>query len=498
MREMAAPVLDEGRRIVSGGIDLARSVVGEFGLADQLDDHQILNVALMTIPNGWGACVFDEQGTGKTVTLISAFDVLADRNEVDVLVVAAPKSMVKEWAVEFRRFTGDLYRVAVADGSRQEKAATLQQGADVVVLNYEAVVSLQHDLRLLARRCRVVLAVDESYNVKNPDARRTTAVAELREWCTRCFVLCGTPAPNSPVDLVAQFDLVDFGYTFDGVRDMDVVAEPQLVRDAITARGLYTRNLKGSVLPDLPPKRFNEVRLELVGEQRRLYGVALDSLIDDLKHTDDATFRRQLRSFLERRNTLLRICSNPQGVDPDYAEVSAKLVALDELLPRYAADGEKVVIWSFYRASLDRIAERYSPLGLVRVDGSIGDAAVRRQAVKDFQEDDETMIFLGNPAAAGAGLTLHRARVAIYESYSNQAAHFMQSLDRIHRRGQDRSVEYVALLCRGTLEETEYQRILDKADAQSDLLGDPAPERPTRQLMLAELVDAQSRFAEAM
>lgn len=495
IREAAASVLEEARRVVSGGVDVARSAVGDGDLVGLLDDHQVVNVAVMTIPGGWGACVFDEQGTGKTLTLICAFDVLAERNEADVLVVVAPKSMVKEWAVEFGRFAGDLYRVAVADGSRQEKASALQQGADVVVLNYEAVVSLREDLRLLARRCRVVLAVDESYNVKNPDARRTAAIAELREWCIRCFVLCGTPAPNSPVDLVSQFDIVDFGYTFDGVREKDVVAEPQLIRDAITARGLYTRHLKDVVLPDLPRKRFNELLLDLSGEQRRLYAAALDRLVDDLEHTDDITFRRQLVSFLERRNTLLRICSHPGGVEPSYAELPAKFVALDELLPRYVADREKVVIWSFFRASLERLAGRYAPLGLVRVDGSVGDAGARREAVRRFQEDDETMIFLGNPAAAGAGLTLHGARIAIYESFSNQAAHFMQSLDRIHRRGQERPVEYVALLCRGTLEETEYQRILDKADAQADILGDPAPERPTRQLMLAELLEAQARLA---
>ena len=62
------------------------------------------------------------------------------------------------------------------------------------------------------------------------------------------------------------------------------------------------------------------------------------------------------------------------------------------------------------------------------------------------------MVFVANPAAAGAGLTLHRARVAIYESLSNQAAHYLQSLDRIHRRGQKREVEYVVMLCDGTLE----------------------------------------------
>jgi len=494
VRTWAPAVLDEAKRLIFGGVELCRLAVGDGELVRHLDDHQVVNVAVMTTPRGWGACVFDEQGTGKTLTLICAFDILAERNEADVLVVVAPKSMVKEWAVEFRRFAGDLYGVAVAEGSRLEKASALHQGADVVVLNYEAAVSLRDDLRLLARRCRVVLAVDESYNVKNPDARRTAAITELREWCTRCFLLCGTPAPNSPADLISQFDLVDFGYTCDAVRERDVVAEPQLIRDAITARGLYTRNLKDVVLPNLPRKQFNELLLDLRGKQRQLYAAALDRLIDDLEHTDDATFRKQLVSFLERRNTLLRICSHPGGVDASYAELPAKVVALDELLPHYLQDGEKVVLWSFFRASLDRLAARYAPLGLVRVDGSVGDVGVRREAIRKFQEDDKTMIFLGNPAAAGAGLNLHRARIAIYESFSNQAAHFMQSLDRIHRRGQERPVEYVALLCRGTLEETEYQRILDKTDAQADLLGDPAPERPTRQLMLAELLDAQARL----
>jgi SNF2 family DNA or RNA helicase len=497
VRDSASAVRDEVRRLVSGGVDLARDVVGDGELLDQLDDHQLVNVAVMTVEGGWGACVFDEQGTGKTLTLIAAFDLLVERNDADVLVVVAPKSMVEEWAVEFRRFAGDLYRVVVASGSRQQKGRALHLGADVIVLNYEAVATMQDDLRLLARRCRVVLAVDESYNVKNPEAQRTAAVADLREWCSRCFVLCGTPAPNSPVDLVAQFDLVDFGYAFDGVRDRDLADEPQLVRDAIAERGVYTRHLKNVVLPDLPRRQFSEVSLDLAREQRHLYSSALDRLVDELKQTDDASFRRQFVSFLERRNTLLRICSNPKGIYANYDEIPTKLAALDELLPRYADAGEKVVLWSFYRTSLDQLDARYSHLGLVRVDGGVADTTVRRDAVRRFQEDDETMIFLGNPAAAGAGLTLHRARVAIYESFSNQAAHFMQSLDRIHRRGQERPVEYIALLCRGTLEEQEYQRILDKTDAQADLLGDPAAERPTRQVMLDELLAAQRRLAEA-
>jgi SNF2 family DNA or RNA helicase len=492
VHDAAPAVLAEVRRIQDEGAEAARAMLGDGGLIEFLDDHQAINVAVMTTPGGWGACIFDEQGTGKTLTVIAAFDVLVERNETDVLLVVAPKSMVAEWAVEFGQFTGDMYTVAVAQGSRRDKAQALSIGADVVVLNYESAVTLSDDLRLLTRRARVTLVIDESFNVKNPDARRTAALTALRESCARCFVLCGTPAPNAPDDLRAQFDVVDFGFTFDRFRpSADAAADRERMRGAMDARGVYTRNLKSVVLPDLPTRRFTEIEVDLAPVQAAMYSTAVNGLVTDLRSASDEEFERDLTSFLARRNALLRICSNPAPLVDSYDETPAKLAALDDLLPQYVYAGEKVIIWSFYRASLDALAARYDHLGLVRVDGGVSDVSTRRDAVRRFQHDDETRIFLGNPAAAGAGLTLHRARLAVYESMSNQAAHFMQSLDRIHRRGQARDVEYVVLLCSQTIEEREYRRLLDKADAQADVLGDPEPERPTRQMMLTELLAAQ-------
>jgi len=495
VRDRAPWVGVEAEVIRSADVEALRSRLRGSGLAEVLDLHQLRNVALMTVEGGWGTCIFDEQGTGKTPTVIAAFDLLVERNEADSLVVVSPKSMVGEWAEEFRRFCGELYRVVTIEGSRRERAAALAAGADVVILNYEAAITLAEDLRLLASRSRVILAVDESFNVKNPDAARTAAISELREWCSRCFVLCGTPAPNAPRDLVSQVDLVDFGMTFG---ELSLTGDPEQdrepIRAALESRGFFTRNLKHQVLPHLPDRRFAELAIEFSPEQGRLYSRALDGLISDLKQADDASFRLDQLSFSERRSVLLRLCSNPAGVFPAYAEIPGKVVALDQLLEHQAESGEKVVLWSFYRASLDFLAERYTDYGIARIDGSIQDVGARREAVRRFQEDDETRVFLGNPAAAGAGLTLHRAALAIYESFSNQAAHFMQSLDRIHRRGQERDVEYIVLLCEGSLEEVEYERILRKVELQADVLGDPKPYRPTREALLEELVGARDRL----
>ena len=182
---------------------------------------------------------------------------------------------------------------------------------------------------------------------------------------------------------------------------------------------------------------------------------------------------------------LLQIASNPAAVVPGYDEIPGKTEVLLRLVEALVRDREKVVVWAFYRANLDRLDALLREYGLVRVDGSV-DGPSRRAAVDAFQNDPKTGVFLANPAAAGAGLTLHAARHAIYESLSNQAAHYLQSLDRIHRRGQERPVTYHTLLSEGTVEVPEYERLVRKAAHQADLLGDREP-RPDRLDLIHEL-----------
>lgn len=473
------------------GGELARQMLEDVDGLDALDEHQLITVAAMAAPECFGLCVFDEQGTGKTVTVLHAFDVLVERNLADVLLILAPKSMLAEWRRDFERFHGDLYRIAIVAGSPRERREALSSEADVYVAGFETTVALEAEFVRLARRShgRAVLVVDESYFVKNRTARRSTTARRIREWCERAYVLCGTPAPNTPHDLVAQATLVDFGLAYGHLEIPDDRDEARpVVAAALAERGLYVRNLKQDVLPDLPGRRFTRTLVDFEELQGQLYEAARSELVNDLRAIDDLRFEREVRSFLARRSTLLQIASNPVGVAPGYDRVPGKLRALDELLAEAVGRGEKVVVWSFYTVSIEAICERYAHYGLVRYDGTVSAVDVRREAIRRFQEDDETMLFVGNPAAAGAGLTLHRARLAIYESLSNQAAHYLQSLDRIHRRGQERPVDYVFLLCRGSLESHEFERLEAKQVAAHDLLGDDVELPVTRESLLAELL----------
>jgi SNF2 family DNA or RNA helicase len=490
-----ATIGDARRRIQDlQDITVAKSALAQYSRLDALDEHQIIAVAAMTDRAIRGLCLFDEQGTGKTVMAIHAFDYLRNQGERCKMVVFAPKNMVQEWGKDFDKFLGGKYVVMPVVGSRGEKYDALHERADVYVTNYETAHLLENPLRSLLNRSvgRVVMVVDESFFVKNRHTKRAAAVRRLRHLCDRCWVLCGTPAPNHALDVVHQFDVADGGITFGGIALPD---NPQALRQAIQGavekRGIYLRRLKHDVMPALPGKRFERVAVPMEEEQRRLYTAALEGLVKAVQESTEAQFGNNLGSFLARRMALFELCSHPTQIVSSYHGTPGKLVALDSLVEELVGrQREKVVIWSFFRYSLGEIMRRYARFNPVRIDGTITDTQERALAISRFQQDDDTMIFVGNPAAAGAGITLTRARVAIYESFSVQAAHYLQSLDRIHRRGQAREVNYYMLLCQDSIEEDEYTRLLQKEQAARELFRDDDPRPLTRDVFLQELLSA--------
>jgi SNF2 family DNA or RNA helicase len=82
---------------------------------------------------------------------------------------------------------------------------------------------------------------------------------------------------------------------------------------------------------------------------------------------------------------------------------------------------------------------------------------------------------VANPAAASEGVSLHRVcHHAIYLDRTFNAAHYLQSEDRIHRFGlpadQETRIEIVE--CDGTVDETVYERLGYKIKRMADALED--------------------------
>lgn len=457
---------------------------------EKLDPAQAIAVSAMTTEGLLGLCLFDEQGIGKTVTALAAFDILKQRGQTDCLVIVCPVTMMVGWKNEIEKFLPGKYRVKVAEGSAEAKRKAALSPFDVLICNFESIPSLLVVLKGVLGTKKATLAVDESFNVKNKEAFRSVAVRELRGSCLKGFVMCGTPAPNSAVDVINQFDITDNGYTFAGfIPPKEEESLVQSINARINERGAYVRRLKEQVLPFLPDKHFNLVSVIMSGRQAALYEEARHELELTLKSMDNATFRKSLATYFQQRTALLQICACPEAIDPTFSDTSAKLTALDQIVGDIVERGQKkLIIWSFYRASIQSIFERYKKYSPVLLDGS-STVKERGDAVHRFQNDPEVRICVANPAAAGAGITLHAASDAVYVSFSNQAAHFLQSLDRIHRRGQRaENVNYYLLVCRGTIEENEVRRLRDKELRQHELLGDETKWPNSLDEALAELV----------
>ena len=69
-------------------------------------------------------------------------------------------------------------------------------------------------------------------------------------------------------------------------------------------------------------------------------------------------------------------------------------------------------------------------------------------------------------------MTLTAASTVIYYSNSYDLEQRMQSEDRAHRSGQSKSVTYVDLVCRGTVEEKIIAALRKKIDISSLIMGD--------------------------
>ena len=461
---------------------------------DFLESHQKIAVNAMTRKGLLGVCLFDEQGTGKTLTALAAFHSLKESRQADAMIVVAPQSVINAWRDDAQKIGFANFSVSVVAGERDERDKALRERADIVLMGYDALVSMLPVAKAVAKRApKCLLVADEAFLIKNPNAQRSNAVRELRGACSRAFVLSGTPAPRSAEDVIHQSDTADNGYAFQGYRPSgDAVADSAVIYDLLSTRGAFLRRTKSEVLPMLPPKEFNIVKVALSGEQLAAYQNARDNLVIYLQSVSNEVFKKELTSYFQRREKLLQFCGCPSmAMGGDNAPRNhAKLLELDKLIDTIVAvGGRKIVVWTSYTESIHELAARYQHHGLVKIYGGSSEQE-RAEAIRRFQKDSEVKIFLGNPAAAGAGITLHAAADSVYVSYTDRAAEFIQSIDRTHRIGQTaEAVRYHFLVCENTVEVNQIRLLKQKMVGQHLMFGEDAQWPSTVDDALEELED---------
>ena len=441
-----------------------------------------------------GALLCDEQGLGKTLTCLVAFWLVREQGHASRLLVVCPNSLKHTWKNEVGRFFPS-WTISIASGYKSTRQRAYDAEADIYIVNYESARSDQADLRLLMRRTPTVLACDESHHAKNGASRTARSLIFVRTAAERVWVMSGTPVPNRLDDAYSQVFLADGGRTLGTSDDFarrygKGVDQQRAVTELKRALGpILMRRTKEEVL-DLPPRVFEERYVELRGEQRALYDSFRTDVVKYIEGMSPTDFEAARTSVLVRLLRLSQIAANPRLVAPDFKGTSAKEAELDLVLEDLVgANGRKVVLWSYHVRSIEEFLGRYARFKPVAVYGKVG-IDERAKAVDHFQNDPDTMLFVGNPQAAGVGLTLTAAHFAVYESLSWRYDLYAQSLDRIHRIGQSNSVTCISILAADTIDEAVLRRLHAKRDVAAKVLGDAKQPPPLNRQEILEMLSS--------
>ncbi|MFI2082353.1 DEAD/DEAH box helicase [Streptomyces rubiginosohelvolus] len=381
----------------------------------------------------------DEMGLGKTVQAIAALAHLAARGETHFLVVC-PASVLINWTREIRA-RSTLRAVPVHGAERVEAFADWREAGGVAVTTFDALHLLPEGA---AARVRPgMLVVDEAHFVKNPEARRSRAVAGWAEQVERVLFLTGTPMENRVEEfrsLVRQLrpELAPSVSTTHGA------AGSRAFRRAVAPA--YLRRNQVDVLAELPALVQVDEWEEFGAEDREAYREAVAS----------GRFMRMRRAAYAVPGT------------------SAKLERLRELVDEARDNGLKVVVFSYFREVLAAVGDALGPDAFGPLSGSVPPAR-RQELVDAFSAVEGHAVLLSQVQAGGTGLNMQAASVVILCEPQIKPTLEHQAVARAHRMGQVRTVQVHRLLATDSVDQrlvellARKDRLFDAYARRSDL-----------------------------
>ena len=457
-------------------------------LAGQLRPYQRAGVQWLHLLArlGLGACLADDMELGKTIQVLSLLLVLGQQaggGQKPSLLVA-PASLLANWALEIARFAPSLkarivHPSALPAGKPKPQGADDLAGVDLAITSYGF---LARTPWLTETPWRLAI-LDEAQAIKNPAARQTRTVKQLR--ADARIALTGTPIENRLGDLWSIFDFINPGL-LGSSRQFSSYVKRLAAGDAhnpygplrALVRPYVLRRMKTdkSVIADLPDKTEVKAFCALSRKQAALYEQAVSDLARQLDAAEGIQRRGLILSFLMR---LKQICNHPSQWlgDNSWAEDdSGKFARLREIVEEIASRQEKVLVFTQFKEITAPLAaflgSVFGRAGLVLH----GETAVarRKELVRAFQEDENVPFFVLSLKAGGAGLNLTAAsHVVHFDRWWNPAVG-NQATDRAFRIGQTKNVLVHKFVCQGTVEEKIDQLIADKQTLAGEFLGGDA------------------------
>jgi SNF2 family DNA or RNA helicase len=448
------------------------------------------------LEEGWDKtnfAYFMEMGTGKTKVAIDNVSSLYHQKKIKQAVVVAPNSVYLNWFDEVRlhsKYSADIF---VWKKSKIKLFNKYKYNNLLYILMNVEALSHASGVKFLGEWLKkhgdtTMFILDESTTIKNKSALRTKAICKLGKWAKYRRLLTGSPITKSPLDLYTQCeflskDLLGFSsfYTY---RNHYAVMHPIQVQNRtiqIPVKYINLEELEHKIKSfsfrvtkdeclDLPEKLYIERKIELSGEQKRVYE-KLRREARVIINDDKVSFDNKLTEIIKLQQVVSGFVKTDKG-EITVFENDAKLKDLTQLLEEVEG---KCIIWATYvhniKAIKQMIGEKYGKETVATLYGE-DDIDSRKRTVDDFQNSDRLRFLVGNPTVGGYGLTLTAARTVIYYNNSYNMEVRYQSEDRCHRIGQARNVTYIDLLGLHTIDELIKSSLHRKISISHQIMGD--------------------------
>lgn len=476
------------------------------------------------------ACNFSVPGAGKTSIVYGAYAYLhnlpeGDVKKVDRLLIISPLNAFAPWELEYEECFGKKPTSKRLSGKVdiEEKKQYLYElnPAEITLVSYSSVISLVDELTYFLKNNRVMVILDEAHKIKNTKGGIISqSIMSLATNCKSRVVLTGTPAPNGYEDLYNLFKFIwpnknIIKFHIGQLRDMSRTIDDYRVDSLLEAISPYFMRIKKSDLGIPPAIEHSPITIEMKPSQRKIYDYIEKQYIGEIAQSKDQQFRGEL--VKARLIRLMQAATNPAlleqplsefariegvdftGVQDDsemlkeilkYSanEIPAKYEKAKELIEKIILDGGKVIVWACYIKNIEMLKSYLESQGIEcrtlygatpiagdDISEEDEDYSLTREAiVKEFHNPNSSFkVIIANPFAVSESISLHKAcHNAIYLERSFNAAHFIQSKDRIHRYGLKDGTEthYYYLVSEDSVDGTVHQRLIDKEQRLMEII----------------------------
>jgi len=442
---------------------------------------------------------FMEMGTGKTKVLIDNLAMLYDKGKVDGALIIAPKGVIGTWYNQElpNHLPDHIENVTVLwqpniTKKQQEQLDSLfepEEHLHILIMNVEAFSTTKgrdFAAKFLSSH-NTLMAIDESTTIKTPSAKRTKNILKLAEDAKYRRIMTGSPVTKNPLDLYSQCEflspwLLDFTsyYAFRNryaeMKTLHLHGRSVQVVDKFKNLGELSDQLKGfsyRVLKedclDLPDKIYMKRNIKLSSDQKKLYLQMKETALANLNGKQVTTVNALTQLMRLHQITCGHFTSDDGSTQPIVNN------RIDELMDVLEETEGKAIIWAHYQYDITEIikaiVKEYGPGSVVDYYG-LTPQDERQPNIKKFQDDPRCRFMVGTPSTGGYGITLTAANTVIYYSNGYDLEKRLQSEDRAHRIGQQKSVTYVDLICDETVDEKIVKALRKKINIASEVLGE--------------------------